>query len=469
MDKRKSKSTTAQYIAIPVLAIIIALMLLYIFMRSKLNTDITFAPDLTVTDNPLMGFAPDATNTELCEEANLVFIEISWKDFEKEDGVFDFEGIEKKYNISKWKSENKHAVLRFVCDIPGQYDHYDIPKWLYDKTGDGTHYDSELGKGYSPNYSNEVFKKYHKRAIEALAEYCNKDHFVSFVELGSIGHWGEWHAADANGKNLMPGADVCFEYATLYSENFVNACLLTRRNYDFSVDGNIGIYNDMVGAEEDTKEWLEWIKQGDIQETGGESLVLKKTELGKKFPVGGEFTSSVPMSQIMKKDLGDNLALISSSKMTFIGPMVPDLTSEEYAMACDSVLRRMGYRIYVSGLKTQYNFSSNEIKLTLKFQNAGNAGFFFDWPVTVHVYDKDLNEVYWEGLQVDLRQLNSVEEISSESNIPVSGDLMNEYYIGVSITDYDGNDRIILAIDQDDERVFVDNTQIIYHYKKGEK
>ena len=176
------------------------------------------------------------------------------------------------------------------------------------------------------------------------------------------------------------------------------------------------------------------------------------------------------MEKILKDDFGTTLAQISASKMTFIGPMVPDLNDKEHAVSYDSILRRMGYRIFVSGMKIRYNFAESSMNLTLRFQNAGNAGFYFDWPVTVYVFDKDMNKVYWEGLQVDLRELNSEEEISVDCNIPVDSDLMKEFYIGVGISDYEGKDRIILAIDNDGkEPVFVDNAQIIYHYENGSK
>lgn len=466
----KRKSTLIQYGIILILGIAIAALLILITIKTKVNDEISFAPDMTVDDNPLMGYAPDASNIAYCEKANLVYIPITWKEWEPEEGVYNIEGLEKKYNIPEWKEKNKHAVIRFMCDVPGKKDHYDIPKWLLDKVKDGTYYNDEYGKGYSPDYSNEIFMKYHKRAIEKLAEYCNDDYFVSFVELGSIGHWGEWHALGSDGTNLMPDKNICEQYAMLYSESFKNAILLTRRNYDFAVSGQMGVYNDMVGDEEETKEWLGWINQGGIQETSQEELILSKLNLDKTVPVGGEFTSSPSMDTIISEDFGSTLARISESKMTYLGPMVPNLTKEEYTQACDSILRRMGYKIYVSALSIRYNFSKDEMNLNLKFENAGNAGFYFDWPVTVYVFDKDMNQVYWEGLQLDLRDLNTNDEITAECSVPVNSDLMKEFYIGVGITDFEGKDHIRLAIDEDGkDPVFVDNAQIIYHYDKNSK
>ncbi|SFG26055.1 DUF4832 domain-containing protein [Oribacterium sp. WCC10] len=463
----KSKSYAIQYVIILVLAVLIGSILYYMAHRSDLNFEVKYSPDYTLTDNPLMGFAPDGANVELCEKTKLVYIPVKWSEWEPEDGVYDIEGLEKRYNIDRWKKEKKHAVLRFVCDVPGDVEHMDIPGWLYEKTGTGYFYDTELGKGYSPDYEDKVFIKYHTRAIEALADYCKKDYFVSFVQLGSLGHWGEWHATDNSGRSLMPSADICQQYAELYSQNFTNDRLMARRNYDFCVTGGMGVFNDMVGDHTDTDEWLQWINEGGAQDTKGKNLnLLTAPNIGMTAPVGGEFTSGIAMDEMLGTDLGEVLQDISDSQMTFIGPMVPDLTDEKYSTALDSIVKRMGYRIYVSNLKARYDFSKNTINLDVSFRNAGNAGFFFDWPVTVSVFDKDKKQIFWQGLQFDLRKLTADEDMTARVSIPYIKEIKDEFYIGVSITDYKAEDHIKLAIDSEDTKEFVGDVQLIYHYMR---
>ena len=463
MDKRKS--TLIQYVLILILGIAIAWLITYIRMRSNLNIVTDFAPDTTLTDNPLMGYAPDSGNTAQCEKSNLVYLSLTWAEWEPEEGVYDTEGFEKKCNIRRWKEEHKHAVLRFVCDIPGDRDHIDIPQWLYDRTGNGVHYDTQIGRGYSPDYTDKLFMERHDLALKALAEYCNRDHFVAFVELGSLGHWGEWHATGNSGESLMPGEDICSQYAAGYSDNFINARLLMRRNYEVAVKGKMGFYNDMLGDKDSTEEWLEWMKNGGSQHTGDEPLPLRRVvNAGREQPIGGEFTSSIPMEDMLLEDIGDVLAAVSSSHMTFIGPKTPDLTDEAYALAAESVLRRMGYRIYVSGLKTRYDYSGNSIELQLTFNNAGNAGFYFDWPVTVYIYDGDKKQIFWEGLPLDLRDLNAGETVTVTSMIPATSDLRDEFYIGVAITDYSGEEYLKLAIDTGGQDEYIGDVQVLYHH-----
>lgn len=464
----KRKSYAIQYAMILILGAAIAGIMYYMVHRSGLNFDVNYSPDYTITDNPLMGFAPDAENEIQCEEANMVYIPLTFAEWEPAEGKFDIEGVEKKYHIEEWKNKHKHGVIRFICDIPGEEEHMDIPEWLYQKTQTGTFYDTEYGKGYSPDYADAVFRKYHDLALKELARYCNKDFFISFVQLGSLGHWGEWHAKDDSHSSLMPNADVCAEYAELYSTSFANSRLMTRRNYDFSVEGAMGVFNDMVGDRQDTEEWLNWLKEGGTQETSGKQLKLSPSpDIGKTGPVGGEFTSGTPMDKILTEDFGGVLEDISNSRMTFIGPMVPDLTNENYKLQEESILKRMGYRIYPSRLSAHYDFSQNKINLDISFRNAGNAGFFFDWPVTVYVFDKDGKRIFWQGLEMDIRKLSADEDLTGSVSIPYADEIRDEFYIGAAITDYSGKESIELAIDSEEEAEYADGVRLLYHYKRN--
>ena len=139
--------------------------------------------------NPLIGFAPQSAYEDIIGKNTLVYIDVHWRDFEPEEGVYDFEAIEKYSHVSKWRGEGKHAVLRFICDTPKEKESMDIPDWLYEKIeGDGYHYDKEGQRGFSPQYNNEIFIEYHDKAIRKLAEFFNKDTFLSYVQLGSLGH-----------------------------------------------------------------------------------------------------------------------------------------------------------------------------------------------------------------------------------------------------------------------------------------
>jgi len=469
MDKRRKQSNALQYALILVLAVAIAAILLHLTSWSDLTISASFDPDPTVTRSPLMGFAPDARNIRQCEQSDLVFILLRWADWEPEEGVFDTTYLESRFNTKRWKQEHKHAVLRFVCDIPGDSDHMDIPQWLYDQTRGGVRYHTELGMGYSPDYANARFRESHGKALQKLGEYCSKDNLVAFVELGSVGHWGEWHVEGSSGRSLMPDAEICGEYVQTYVESFPNAKLLMRRNYETAVSEKLGFYNDMTGNVPATETWLEWMRSGGTQKTVGSPMELQPVEnLGRESPVGGEFASNVAMADILGENFGELLSAVTASGATFLGPNVPDLLDESTAAARDSILRRMGYRIYVRELQMQYSFVSRKLNISLTWTNSGNAGFFFDWPVTLYLYDADQNPVYWEELDLDLRDLNARDKLTVETQVALDETLRNEFYLGIGITDYSGSIRLPLAYDMGKNPLYIGDTQILYHYK-GEK
>ena len=193
----------------------------------------TYAADNSAFSNAQIGYAPMIDTAE-AGDAALRYLELTWREAEPEEGVYAWEAIREKYDFASLREQGIHLVLRFVCDVPGQETHLDIPDWLYAQTKDGSWYDTDYGKGYSPNYANAVFRAAHHRVLYALAEFLGTDGFVSYVELGSLGHWGEWHIKSEDGLVPMPDEAIRDEYAADYLAAFPTAKLLLD---DATLDG----------------------------------------------------------------------------------------------------------------------------------------------------------------------------------------------------------------------------------------
>lgn len=450
------------------LAASIAIILLYMIPRRyRLTDEVIYQVDDRMTDNPLMGYAPMAENVEQCARTNLVFIRLRWADWEPKEGQYDVHYLEENFHIEEYKKEKKHAVLRFVCDLPGQTAHKDIPEWLAAKTG-GAAYSNAYGKGYQPDYENDKFIAYHEKAIKALADYCNRSDFVAFVELGSLGHWGEWHC------DSMPAEETLWNYVLAYTDQFHNAQILMRRNYAMAQEGKLGLYNDMLGAKEETKEWLSWIKDGGSQTTGqGEILLKAMPDYWKEAAVGGELTSEISQQDMLDSQLGEVSELISDCHLSFIGPNCP-VYDQNYAAGYEALKKRVGYRIYVSRLKTKFNYAKKALEVQLDWENDGQAPFYLDWPVMMKVFDKNGKLLYWESLDLKLSELLPGKTITSEASIPFSDAIAEGFEIGLSITDYEENENITLAIEYNDEADesssipaaihWRENAQIIYSW-----
>lgn len=427
----------------------------------NLSVKVDFEPGKDVYDNPLMGYANWAEQTDEAEKGELVYIDVTWAQWEPKEGRFDIAGLEERNNIQRWKSEGKHAVLRFVCDMPGKEQHMDIPQWLYEKTADGIFYDTDYGMGYAPVYDNPEFVKAHGKALAALGSYCSQDTFVSYVELGSLGHWGEWHTKYSDGVPPMPDAEVCWEYANQYADSFINARLLMRRNYVMAVDGGMGLFNDMTGLPEDTREWLDWQKNGGAYETPGRQIPYAPIEaVWNSAPVGGEFTSQLTMEQMLGEKLEQTLSLIKQSHMTFIGPHCPKRELLESGGAIE-VSRLLGYRYRISHMDIKMDYVRQSFKVELVWENDGAAPIYFEWPVMMYVYDAEGNRKYWEGVDLNLTQLIPGKQVTTVNDIPFNDLFREGYTIGIGILDPQTEEPgIELAMN----KKYLNGINIIYSY-----
>lgn len=458
MERKRSK---IPYIMLVLLSAGCAGLLLYIVpYRYHLNHMETFSETNEPLDNPLTGYAPPAENTAECSDSQLVYIGLTWDMWEPVPGQYAEEILEETFHIKQWKQENKHAVLRFICDLPGEEGHMDIPRWLYEKTRDGEFYDTGYGAGYAPDYENEYFMERHSLALQALADYCNKDDFVAYVELGSLGHWGEWHTNTGEGLAAMPDAQICWNYVLDYSDNFHNARLMMRRNYTMAADGGMGLYNDMTGSPDDTEEWLGWIENGGSFDTSGTPLqYTPMPEFWKKSPSGGEFTSEYSMEELLNDRFQETLGLIRDSHMTFIGPQSPEGTLKD-ENAAQTIREELGYRYYISSISTRYSFSDDSLEVKLTWENTGLAPLYWNWPVTMYIYNSDGTLKYWEMVDLDLTELYPGTTLETVSSIPFTDEFRHGYQVGIGITDPDEKEYILLANDAEER----EHIQILYKF-----
>ncbi|MCD8325650.1 MAG: DUF4832 domain-containing protein [Lachnospiraceae bacterium] len=461
---RKKINENRPYLLLAVMVVVILVLMIKVLPdRYGLNQTVTFEESDAVLANPLTGFAPRAESETACEDTQLVYIGLTWAEWEPTEGEYAVQALEEKFHIEQWMEEGKHAVLRFMCDVPGDSEHMDIPEWLYRQTMDGSFYTTAYGSGYSPNYENITFRTAHKAAIEALARYCNESDFVAYVELGSLGHWGEWHVNGDVEDMGMPDADVCREYVLDYARAFRNARLLMRRNYTMVSDEGLGLYNDMTGDEESTLTWLDWIENGGSQKTDGDALELQPLEnFWETGPVGGEFGGDVSLEELLGEYFDQTLQLIEETHMTFIGPNCPtgELAETDEAQ---EVLKRLGYRFYISGLRTTYSLLQNEMKITLTWENTGLAPMYWDWLVTMYVYDQDGEMIYWDTVDMDLTQLMPGTQIVTENSFPFSDQFSSGFMIGIGISNPNNIDENIrLAMDVEE----MDQVQILYIYER---
>lgn len=425
-------------------AVAVVILIVFIAVRNIVPAKIyTYDDTGEVYNNPMIGFAPNADYIEAVGDNTLVYVDVTWRELEPQEGVYDFDAIDEENYLEKWRALGKNVVFRFVCDEPSDEPHMDIPDWLYEKTGDGVFYDTEYGRGYSPDYANETFIEYHKRAIEALGERYGNDAFFCFIELGSVGHWGEWHVRYSDGIKRLPGEEVLLRYVTPYVSAFPNAKLLMRRPFPFVADLGLGVYNDMTGYETDTEEWLSWMENGGVYSAPETPIELTAVpEVWNNAPVGGEFTSSYSMKYMLTDNLDKTLELIEQSHMTFIGPKCPIACDEEinFPDEVSQVKKSLGYRIGVSRCRISYNRITKNAKVAVTLKNYGAAPMYRDWKVCLYLAGADGQIVGRYETDIELSRLSGGEKVKTTVKVPITEDAMYSdgipvFFIGIENPD----------------------------------
>lgn len=448
------------YILIALQVILIAGLLFYIVPgRYRLYDIVLYDAAENVPENPLMGYAPPAESEKACADTDLVFIMLPFSEWEPQNGVFDIDGTAEKYHIEEYKKSGKHAVLRFVSDIPSDEAHRDVPQWLCEQSR-GIDYDDASGKGYAPDYGDESFIKAHRKALEALASWCAQDNFVSFVEMGSVGQNGDWSLTAEEAQELAPSEDVLAQYAAQYEEVFSQDpdILLLDSRSGVRSRPETGRWKDVLGDAQETGKWAadmmtvpeQAAEKGSVSGVDTSAADTDSSEQGTggraawaDAPVGGGLTGTIPMEELLMDRLSDTLDQVRSSHVSFIGPSCPD-EKQQQTNGSEMIRRSMGYCLYLSRLQTTVDFLSDLLEFHFTFDNIGAAPMYRDWPVKMFVF-ADGECIREQTLGLRLSELLPGSEITVTGTVPYSRELLKGYTVAIAITDPENTQYITLA------------------------
>ncbi len=365
---------------------------LFFAVRGTMVIRAEYQPSDIVLTNPYMGHAAWAADPwPHAQPFTLVYADIRWSMLEPEQGVFDFDAIEETFQFDRWRAEGKHVILRFILDMPDSVPHRDIPDWLYDLTADGANYDLDYGKGYAPNYANPILIEAHAKAIEALGARYGSDLLIAFVQLGSLGHWGEWHVYPGLPSGLTE--TVRDRYVVPYLAAFPAAQILMRRPFAIAKAENFGLYNDSGAHPEGTEMWLDWIQAGGNYEDEQGALV-PMPDAWKTAAIGGELSSVMDQEALLDTLLGQTLSLFERSHTSWIGPnsFVNFTGTAEQEQNLDTLMKTIGYRLRVSAASA-IKAPLLPLIITLEWENDGIAPFYFDWQPALMVVGEGYSRV----------------------------------------------------------------------------
>lgn len=442
--------------------------LIFFAIFSFLNKTTTFCPggyNEPFPDNPFKGWVVWGSSPQFeqyTQPYSMIFAKVRWAEVEPERGDFQWEAFEDKWHFDA-ATGNRKMILRVVLDDPRRQsvDKYkEIPHWLYDAIdGSGLRYDtSEIGNGLSPDYSTPALIKEHERFIKALGERYNNDPRIAFIQLGSLGHWGEWHTWP-EGSGRFPDYAVAGQYVKHYMDAFPDKILLARRPLKaHSVKADLGLYNDVIGDNSlsGTPSWLEMIADGYTSTWDKETHPPLEADWWKRRCSAGELRHHANGIEhwLSDENYDSTLQQIRDSHTSWIGPGSPGKikNSSDYQYKIDKLLKNLGYRYAIEELTYRNRVKAGKaFFIDLLIQNTGTAPVYYSWPLEFSLID-DTGEIVYRKVisSMDIRDwLPGANRVTLSVMIPghvISG----RYNFAVAILNPDNPDGpgISLAIDQ---------------------
>lgn len=420
------------------LAILLLLTSLPVLCLATEKTEMIYTPKPIddVLSNPYMGLAPDSRNDSYAQNHTLVYANLTWRQLEPKKGSYKFEQVEKELKLAEWGERGAKWVIRIIMDYPTDKSHLDIPDWLYrELNGDGDWYSNSYGKGFSPNYSNPQLIAYHQKLIEKLGEHYKNDPRLAFIELGSIGHWGEWHT---NTSRPFPKLAVTDQYVQPYLDQFPDSILLMRRPHPIARKFKLGLFNDVFGNRDQTAEYKSWADKGYTS-----WLTLEKMpampDYWKYAPSGGEFSPSKSLKRYFSAaSINDTIAQAKSTHISWLGPNTPATftangTQQKYL---NQLLNTIGYRFVVHKEIHEASVApGSDLNVKLDLENQGVAPFYFPWVLELSLADANGEIVAKAETSADIRKWLPGKVTTSHA-LPIPDELpAGSYTVCIAILD----------------------------------
>jgi hypothetical protein len=140
-----------------------------------------------------------------------------WDELEPEEGKVNFALIDGM--IEKGRANGQKIMFRVMCQNGTMH----VPQWLLTAGAKGEPYTDDF-KNFQPHYYDPVFLTKHENLIKALAARYDGHPDIDYIDIGSVGRWGEWHTSGTG--MAMPPDSILRKIVDFYLDNFKKVPLI---------------------------------------------------------------------------------------------------------------------------------------------------------------------------------------------------------------------------------------------------
>lgn len=342
------------------------------------QTATVFAPGPSPLDNPLKGYAAysEPTFTHYLP-SQMAFVEVPWKEIEPQEGKYRFDLLDEHFNTPLAKG--KDIVLRIWLDYPNQP--LGVPTWLVNQGLKLTSY-TDFGGGKSPDYEDPDLKKGLSRLVAALGKKYGDLNRVKVVQLGLLGHWGEWHdyprtelfASDSTQRFVIDLLRKAFPQTQLEARNPA---------YSSCHRADLGFHDDMIP--DDTLPGEDWHFLPSLQSNG-------QAGNWKANIAGGEMVPGAAV-RYLTTDFEMLKQAIKLCHFSWIGPYCPAIEASSdpvYKSHSNEIVQLLGYTFRLTkGTIPDSITSGQQASIELDGENVGVAPFYYPWPIHLALISED--------------------------------------------------------------------------------
>lgn len=343
-------------------------------------------------DNPLKGWCPYTNAGEIHQPYSMVFQYVSWRELEPVEGEYRFAEWERTWDVPE--AQGKHIIFRVYVDYPSLPS--GMPEWLRSAGIRETPY-KDHGGGRSPDYDDPRLLAAMERFLTALGGRYNDHPRIAFIQLGMLGHWGEWHTWPK--ENLYASPQTEERIIRAYRQAFPDKSLMVRYSRDYAGEQAwLGFHDDMFP--QDTDNGKDWSFLAGLRQT-------KRMQNWQVAVVGGEMVPN-QARQWLGKDYETTLTMLDRAHFTWVGPYCPALersNDASFTTRSEALIRRMGYEYQLTELRHPREFLSGQpFSLELSGKNRGVAPFYYPWHVKWALIDSAGSVVASQSTEWDIRR-----------------------------------------------------------------
>lgn len=356
------------------------------------NGWLTFSPGPLPERNPLKGYAAYLDSTpKLSGYASMAYVEAPWSVLEPREHEYRFDRLDARFE--RPLSKGKSIVLRLWLDWPSRP--IGVPDWLVKSGLKLTPY-TEYGGGLSPDYANLDLKRSLLEFIDALGVRYRNNRRVRFVELGLLGHWGEWHTYPH--ESLFAGLATQQLVVAAMHRAFPRTQLLGRYPSYKSLDLPwMGFHDDLIP--DDTDAGPDWNFLPQLMRSSSR-------DNWKVAPIGGEM---VPFNakRLLSTDWHKLVSAVKRCHFSFIAgycPVIEQHVDARFKRRSSDLDRLLGYSFRLSRARFAQQIRRNrEWRYDIQGANVGVAPFYYRWPVRLALLRGNGSVAQQVELSTDIR------------------------------------------------------------------